>query len=199
MADNQEGLKNKIIILIGMPGCGKSTIAQKVAVCLGWPWLDSDQEIEKLMGMTVAEIFSRFGETCFRELETQCLKDLLQNRDEGAVISLGGGAVRNFITEDTQEVSKPLLAESLWRNCIFVYLHRTVADILKSVDLKDRPLLKDNPERITELFQERHPLYQRISHVCIGNDGSIEQGVEKVLQAVKDYMIGGKSNEIVGD
>ncbi|MCL1917761.1 MAG: chorismate mutase [Peptococcaceae bacterium] len=170
------GLLRRKIILIGMPGCGKSTLAKGLALRLGWPWYDSDQEIERQEGAPVSEIFSCFGEGYFRELETKCIRRLVQEENP-AVISLGGGAVQNLI------VPKGVAEE----DCIIVYVHRNVEDILCSVDLSDRPLLKDNPEHLAKVFMDRHPLYEGVSHVCIHNDGTVDEGVDKIWEKVRHY------------
>ena len=168
------------IVLIGMPGCGKTTIAREVASRLGWPWFDSDLEIEEQQGMPVAEFFARFGEERFRELETRCVGELLRGDGE-AVVSLGGGAVRNFVSVAGGEAP---VSASLRQDCVIVYIHRRVEDILRSVDLSERPLLRDNPERLAELFRERYPLYEAVGDFCVHNEGPVEETVDRVLEAL---------------
>ena len=179
---------NNNIVLMGMPGCGKSTLAENLALRLGWQWLDSDQEIEKQEGIGISEIFAQYGEGFFRRLETKCIRCLLQ-REDPAVISLGGGAVRNFVLSQDggSTVQNSLIPVSLWQNCIMVYIFRSVEDILHSVDLSDRPLLKDHPEHIAELFAERHPLYEQVSHVRVHNDGTVDEGVDKIWEGLVSY------------
>jgi shikimate kinase len=179
------------IILIGMPGCGKSAIGEELARRLGWPWFDSDREIEKQEKMLISEIFSCYGEAYFRDIEAQCVARLLDS--DTAVISLGGGAVLNFkgLREVQEEVQRETQREIQWKSrqgCVFVYIHRSVEDILGSVDLSGRPLLRDNPEYISELFARRHPIYEQISHLCVHNDGTVDEVVDKVLA---DKMLAG--------
>ena len=110
------------IILIGYMGCGKSTIGRKMAEVLSVPFLDTDQWIEEREGITISEIFSTKGEAYFRDLETECLKELLRKEDfsyageetekgkeytekRRKVISVGGGLP---VREENQKLLKQL-------------------------------------------------------------------------------------------
>ena len=83
-------LKNNLI-LIGYMGCGKSSVGHQLSDFFSAPFLDTDQLIEKKEGCSIKEIFSRQGEEAFREMETECLKELLNQRIQGTIISVGGG------------------------------------------------------------------------------------------------------------
>src|SRR5436853_7571781 len=80
-----------IVMLIGYRGSGKSAVAQLAALRTGWDWIDADVEIELRAGKSIAAIFSKDGESRFRDLETEVLNDLLRRRK--AFIALGGGVV----------------------------------------------------------------------------------------------------------
>jgi shikimate kinase len=182
----------KKIILVGMPGSGKSAVGEALADRLGVPWYDSDQTIEESEGMSVDEIFSRHGEPYFRNLETLCITRLMEK--DSIVLSVGGGAVYSFIVCEDSWVGSgvsswvssgvkaiPQIPVHLLKDSLIVYLYRDVADILGSVDLSSRPLLKDNPGRIQELYDQRHPLYEQVCHVCVHNDGTIDEAVDRIV------------------
>src|SRR5579862_9707032 len=80
------------LLLVGMMGAGKSTVARLVATRLDRPWVDTDREVERLAASSVPEIFSARGEAAFRALESEALADVL-SRPDPAVVSVGGGAV----------------------------------------------------------------------------------------------------------
>ena len=99
------------IVLIGMPGCGKSIIGKRLAMLLGREWIDIDQEIVRAAGKTIPEIFSEDGEDAFRRLETKCVA--AAGAKSGCVISTGGGVV-------TRAENKDLLRQ----NGTVVYIRR---------------------------------------------------------------------------
>lgn len=167
MASN---LKDKIV-LIGMPGCGKTTIGKILANELGYFFCDMDQHIEKVSGKKIPEIFSE-GEDVFREFETKACVDLsLKKR---IIISTGGGVVKN---SDNIKILK--------ENSIIVFINRSITEIIKDVDVSSRPLLKDGPEKIYELYNERIEKYVEASDIEIINDGYVKEAVEKILILVK--------------
>ena len=91
-----------VITLIGYRASGKSSLAPMVAKKLGWSWIDSDREIERVAERSIPEIFAADGEAGFRELESQILVDLLQRPQ--LVIASGGGSV---LSADNRQVMKP--------------------------------------------------------------------------------------------
>src|SRR4030042_2569801 len=90
--------ENKNIAIIGFSATGKTVIAQKVAECLNWTFIDTDDEIVKLSGKTISEIFKQDGEDKFRRLERQVLKQACEK--EQAVIATGGGAIVDHEDQD---------------------------------------------------------------------------------------------------
>lgn len=143
------------LVLIGMPGSGKSSVGQLVATKLGWDFYDTDLVVMQQAGRTVAEIFRDCGEIGFRQQETAAICEC--SKREYAVIATGGGAV-------TREENMRLLRAT----GALIYLNRPLELILNS-DLTDRPLLSADPHKLTELFTVRQPLYERYAQYTVMN------------------------------
>ena len=138
------------IALVGMPGCGKSTVGRHLARLLGWRFIDSDQEIERLIGGSIRAYFEQHGEAAFRELEQQTLTTLCQ--DTHTVLATGGGAVLRQANR-----------QALKSGCEVVYLRSTPEELFRRLRHDtQRPLLqvKDPLRRLRELYRERDPLYR---------------------------------------
>ena len=134
----------KHIFLIGMMGCGKSTMGQRLAALLSCPLVDLDEEIVAYEGKRIPEIFAEGGD------------DLFQT---GAVISTGGGIV-------TREENIALMRE----NGLVIWLCRPLEDIIASVDATGRPKLAgDKEERMRTLYAAREALYARAAHLRFDN------------------------------
>lgn len=154
------------IVLIGMPGCGKSTIAAHLGEKLGRKVVDADEEIIRLAGKTIPEIFAQDGEEVFRGWETKALEAL--GKQSGLIISTGGGCV-------TKERNYPLLHQN---GCIF-WLQRAL-DILPT---DGRPLSQAN--RLADMYAIRKPLYQHFADHVIDNNGNPEQTVAAIIHALE--------------
>ena len=155
----------KNIVLTGMPGCGKSTIASILNRETRRPIFDSDSVIEKTYGTRPSEIITKRGENAFREIETSVLKEL--GKKSASIIATGGGAV-------TRSENYPLLHQ----NGIIVYIKRDI----KRLATFDRPLSQNNLEL---LFRERAPLYEKFADVVIDNDSSAEIAAKKIINYLK--------------
>lgn len=137
------------VVLVGMPGCGKSAVGAALAQRLGVPFRDSDAEIEAAANLGIADIFDRWGEDFFREKEAQVLSRLLDGAP--CVLSTGGGA---FL----RPRNRALIAE----RGIAVWLKADLDLLWERVRRKDtRPLLRvpDPRARLAELYDERVPVY----------------------------------------
>ena len=106
------------IALVGMPGCGKSTIGRHLARQLGWRFVDSDHEIERQIGGSIRAYFEQHGEAAFRELEQQAIATLCQH--PGCVLATGGGAVLREVNRQT-----------LKAGCEVVYLRSTPEELFR--------------------------------------------------------------------
>ena len=160
------------IILIGLPGSGKTTMARYLSRRLKRSWRDSDAQVEKNHGLGIPEIFRLHGEEQFRRWETEALQAL--GKQENLVVSTGGGAVERN-------------AELLRNSGYVIYLKRRVEDILPFVKGEGRPLLADSADRETKLrtlAARREPMYEQTAHAVIENTGSIEKVLEKIMEVL---------------
>lgn len=158
--------QNQNIILTGMPGCGKTTIAEAIGEATGREVIDIDKVVEEEQGRSVAEIINKYGEETFRNLEHDAI---LENcKKSGKVIALGGGAI---LDRDNYP--------ALHQNGKIFFIRRDIS--LLPTD--DRPLSK-SPETLMEMQKIRLPLYQDAADAEIENNGTIEEAVEKILKAL---------------
>ncbi|MBE6631257.1 MAG: shikimate kinase [Ruminococcaceae bacterium] len=155
------------IVLVGMPGCGKSTLGKYLAEKYGRQFVDTDEEIEKTAGMSIPEIFEKYGEEYFRALETEQLKKA--GKLSSAIISTGGGAVtreENFLP--------------LRQNSVTVFIKRDIG----ALPTDGRPLMKVYTAE--ELYKKRLPLYEKFSDISISCKGSVEENAERLWEAVNE-------------
>ena len=150
------------LVLIGMPGCGKSTIGSLLAQQLGRKFVDADAEIVKQAGKSIPEIFRESGEEGFRKWETEILSQL--GKQSGLVIATGGGCV-------TRPENYPLLHQ----NGYIIWVQRDLA----MLPTDGRPLSQNG--RIEEMYRMRRPLYERFSDTCVMNDGTPADAVAQIL------------------
>ncbi len=137
------------VTLVGLMGAGKTTIGRRLAARLGLPFVDADAEIETASGMTINEIFERFGEAHFRDGERRVIARLIDGAPK--VIATGGGA---FIQPDTRAL--------ILERTLAVWLDAEIATLIDRVRRRDtRPLLKgrDPGEVLRELARVRNPIY----------------------------------------
>jgi shikimate kinase len=146
------------VTLVGLMGAGKTTVGKRLATRLGLPFVDADAEIETASGMSVAEIFERFGEAHFRDGERRVIARLIDGQPK--VIATGGGA---FIQDDTRRL--------ILERTLAVWLDADIATLVERVRRRNtRPLLKDRDpgEVLTELAAIRNPIYAA-AHIRIGS------------------------------
>lgn len=157
------------IVLVGMPGCGKSTIGRLLAEKSGKKFVDADSEIIRLAGKSIPDIFSEDGEEAFRQWETQALEAL--GKQSGLVIATGGGCV-------TRQRNYPLLHQ----NGTIVWLQRN----LDALPTEGRPLSQAN--RLTELYQQRKSLYHSFSDFTVDNNGNPEDTVQAIFSHLEESL-----------
>ena len=145
------------LILVGMMGSGKTTMGRTLAKHLGKTFVDSDDEVQKRTGVTIPHIFDIEGEDGFRQRECAAIRDLV-GRDN-MVLATGGGAV---LAEQNRWILK--------QNGIVIYLKASVHDLWQRTRHdRNRPLLQtaDPHAKLTELHQQRDPLYQQVADIII--------------------------------
>ncbi len=151
------------IVLIGMPGCGKSTVGRLLAEYTKKRFVDADAEIVHAAQMSIPEIFTNEGEDGFRKWETKVLAQLGQQ--SGLVIATGGGCV-------TREENYPLLQQ----NGTIYWLKRDIS----ALPTDGRPLSQAG--KLEQMWQIRKPLYEHFADIAVSNDGTPQQAVEEILK-----------------
>lgn len=164
---------DRLIYLNGMPNSGKSSLGRRAARDLRLPFTDLDQWIEGKSGMTIPEIFDRYGESTFRRMETIALATLTRNRP--GLIALGGGTA---MTEENRKIMQA------WGSVIL--LDRPVEQILAEIRTDGRPMLREHPEEtMRKLYEIRMPVYRELADVRIPADREYERTLallERVLR-----------------
>ncbi len=155
------------IVLIGMPGSGKTTLGKIIAEKTGKAFFDSDDEIEKMFSSSPGEIISTEGEEAFREKEMKAIKELSDRT--GAVIATGGGAV---LKEEN--------VRALRRSGKIVFIDRPIEFITPTAD---RPLSSDN-EKLKARYEERYPVYSAAADKIIVPGKNREENAEKIIRSV---------------
>ena len=158
--------KMKNIVLIGMPGCGKSTIASVLSQTLNRETLDTDALISKHAGHTIPEIFAKDGEAEFRKLETLSIAHV-SNRS-GLIIATGGGCI-------TIPENIPLLRQ----NGTLFWIQRD----WKNLPINGRPLSQKND--LYEMYQQRKPIYEAAADHIISNNGSLSDTISQILNKLE--------------
>ena len=163
---NTLSMQMQNLVLIGMPGCGKSTIGALISEKTGRNFTDADTLVETLAGKTIPEIFAQDGEEIFRQWETKALEEL--GKQSGLVIATGGGCV-------TRERNYPLLHQ----NSRIIWLKRD----LNLLPTEGRPLSQCN--RLETLYAERKPLYEDFADFIVDNRTSPEETVRRILEELE--------------
>ncbi len=166
----------KPIVLIGLMGAGKTTVGRRLAQRMRLPFVDADHEIEAAAGMTVSDIFERFGEAYFRDGERRVIARLVDGAPK--VIATGGGA---FMNQGTREL---ILGQA-----IAVWLDAEPAVLADRVRRRDtRPLLRgrDPEEVLAELAAIRNPFYAlapiRVQSIAAPHDATVDAILEAIGQ-----------------
>jgi shikimate kinase len=148
------------VFIIGMMGCGKTTVGRLVAERLGWRHLDSDEQVGRETGQTIPEILAHRGEAAFRAAEARALAAAAVS-DTPTVVSVAGGAV---LDPDNRHV--------LRRGGVVVWLRARMETLAQRVgDGAGRPLLGDDPgAALRRLYAQRRPVYEELAQVVVDVD-----------------------------
>lgn len=171
------------IIIIGFMGTGKSTLGAEIARISHLPFVDLDEDIEKKVGICIANIFEKYGETYFRDLESERLEQLVVKQDKPIILSTGGGAV---LREENQRV--------MMNHGFVVNTKATREEIVRRLqnDPHSRPLLAgDLEERVDRLLQERNKAYDFADFTIQTDQLELGDAAKLVWTVWKDVILKG--------
>ena len=154
------------LILIGMMGCGKSTVGRLAAEKLGLAFVDTDERIERASGRTIPEIFASEGEEGFRIREHRALCEV--SKESGRVIACGGGIVTRKENWDPMR-----------QNSTVIYLRRD----LSLLPTSGRPMSQANP--VEKLYRQRAPLYEQLADLMVDNQGTPEETAQEIIRRLE--------------
>lgn len=163
----------KNIVLIGMPGSGKSTIGPLLSHKLEMSFVDMDKYIEETENRTIKDMFE-ISEDFFRDAETRCSRSLSSLRSH--VIACGGGIVKR--KENIRYFKE---------GSVIVFINRPLENILADVDTDSRPLLAGGRERLINLYNERFGLYKEYCDIEVINAGEIDNVITEIIGKLKEY------------
>jgi shikimate dehydrogenase len=152
------------IVLIGMPGSGKSTHGKLIAETLNKTFIDTDEEIEKLAAKSIPEIFAQDGEETFRKMETEVITRF--GKESGLIIATGGGCV-----------TRPANYRHLHQNATIIFTERETAELARD----GRPLSQGD---LHALHETRLPMYRRFADETVKVDGNPQAVVDNILKGI---------------
>lgn len=171
-----EIILQKPIVLIGMMGSGKTHFGRLLSKKLGVEFYDSDHVVEQKAGCSVSEIFERWGEEKFREVEAKTIQELVKAKP--SVIATGGGAIKNKETANT-----------IFDQSYSVWVNADMEQILKRVARNEnRPLLAcENPQDVLKkLMSEREHIYSKARFTIQSSDGNANAAIKKLLAEINE-------------
>lgn len=151
------------VVLVGMPSCGKTTVGKRLAELTGREFADTDEEIVKRIGMSIADFFAKHGEDAFRKIESEVIADLVKGA--GLVVATGGGAVL-----------KKENVRAIKRNSIVVFVNRPL-DML--VATNDRPL-SSSVDKVKKLYEQRYDIYKSVADEIADGSGDIDEVANQI-------------------
>lgn len=171
---------NKIILLVGLMGSGKTSVGKRLAKKLNLPFIDGDQEIEKAAGLSLIDVLKCFGQEEYRAGEKRVMKRLLQGSP--CVLASGGGS---FVAEQTRELAK--------EHAITIWLKADV-DVLynRTAGRKHRPFLKGSDEELKNKLEtyinEEYPYYSQADIVVETKEEQVDITVNRVVDTIDKFL-----------
>lgn len=173
-------LNNKIILLVGLMGSGKTSVGKRLAKRLNLPFVDGDQEVEKASGLSLVDLLKCFGVEEYRAGEARVMKRLLQGAS--CVLASGGGS---FVAEQTRNFAK--------QNAITIWLKADV-DVLyhRTAGRKHRPFLKGSDSelknKLEKYIQDEYPYYSEADIVVETREEQVDLTVNRVVTAIEQFL-----------
>jgi len=171
---------DKIILLVGLMGSGKTSVGKRLAKKLNLPFVDGDQEIEKAAGLSLVDVLKCFGEEEYRVGEKRVMKRLLQGSP--CVLASGGGS---FVAEQTRQLAK--------LNAVTVWLKADV-DVLynRTAGRKHRPFLEGNDShlknKLEKYISEEYPYYSEADIIVETKEEQVDNTVLRVIEAINTFL-----------
>ena len=171
---------NKVILLVGLMGSGKTSVGKRLAKKVGLPFIDGDQEIEKATGLSLVDVLKCFGEEEFRAGEKRIMKRLLNGAP--CVLASGGGS---FVAEETRQIARD--------KAVTVWLKADV-DVLynRTAGRKHRPFLKgseaDLKGKLERYINDEYPYYQEADIVVETREEQVDNTVFRVVDAINNFI-----------
>ncbi|MDB9741433.1 shikimate kinase [Akkermansiaceae bacterium] len=173
--------QSKNIILVGLMGCGKSTIGRLISKMLAYPFIDTDHQIEKSEGMSISTIFKQKGEPYFRNCEISLVNSLIDLNVHKNIISTGGGLPT---TKEARE-ALPQLGYVVW-------LHASIETLYdRTSKTNTRPLLdtQDPMETLRDLYEQRKSFYSECAHLTINTENlDIDDVATGILESARFHF-----------
>ena len=160
------------VVLIGMMGCGKSTVGKLLAQALGFAFVDTDQYIEAALGRSIPHIFATEGEAFFRDRELDAAEALTQGN--GQVIACGGG-----LTTRAESIG------SLKDSGTVIFLRRDPGEIYDNVSMGGRPLGQQGRTAFLERYDGREPIYLEWADRVVDVQATLAETVQRILEVLK--------------
>lgn len=163
-------LENANIVLVGMPGCGKTSVGKKLAEYTNRTLFDTDEFVEKC-GMPIPKIFEKYGEKAFRSKETEAVKMLCSM--SGKIISTGGGAVLD-----------PKNVDYIRQNAVIVYIMRDV----EKLDTTSRPLSVGGVQGLKKMLDARDPVYKSCADIAVKTNENVDECARQILSLLPNAV-----------
>ena len=167
-------MPDRHIFLIGMQGCGKSSLGKRVARETGLSFMDTDAMVAASAGCTVNEFFEKYGEETFRRAETGALS--LLTRERPMIISTGGGTIMNPVNRHIMRA---------WGASVLI--DRPLEEILSDIKLDRRPTLRDGGlAEVERVYNERIGIYRDLADITVRNDQGYHMAVYTLTRLIRE-------------
>ena len=162
----------KNIVLIGMMGSGKTTLAEMLAQRMNLDYSCADEYLEEKYERSISDIFEKDGEEGFRRLESEVVAELSER--DNIVIATGGGVI---LRKENIEILRK-------NGFLIIFLNRDIESILADITTENRPLIKEDKNRLRNIYKDREFLYKEYSDIIINNHDCLDETLDKLYNTV---------------